>query len=80
MEALIGKADVHLGPSDFSARVSLISGAIPPSAFDSSDSIDLGWTLYDLKSAGQSTPRFFRALLRQGIMEIPSDEDVDLAS
>jgi CRISPR-associated protein Cas5d len=79
MKALMAKADVHLGLSDFPARVSLLDGDAPRSALAGSGTIDLGWMVYDLKSGGSSAPRFFRAVMHDGVMAIPPQELADLA-
>ena len=80
IRALVTKADVHLGLSDFSARVSLLDGGAPPSALDGTGAIDLGWMLYDLKSSRRSSPRFFRAVLQDGVMTIPPEMLAELAA
>lgn len=80
VRALVAEADVHLGLSDFPASVSLLDGRAAPSSLDGTGAIDLGWMLYDLKSGGRSAPRFFRAMMRDGLMDIPSEGAADLAT
>ncbi|WP_076744698.1 CRISPR-associated protein Cas5 [Sphingomonas jeddahensis] len=80
LRAFVARAEVHLGLSDFPARVSLLDGDASRSALDGSGTIDLGWMVYDLKSGGRSAPRFFRAVMQDGVMAIPPQELADLAT
>ena len=58
-----------LGTREFAADVQLADAATPaPLAEDR----DLGWMLHDLVwSPGGANPRFFRAEMRQGVIDVP---------
>lgn len=79
MKALAARAEVHLGSSEFPACVSLLDGDARRSALDGKGTIELGWMVYDLKSGGRSTPRFFRAVMHADVMAIPPQKLADLA-
>ena len=36
---------------------------------------DLGWMLHDIDFANGRTPRFFRAKLRDGVVDVPGPDD-----
>ena len=60
-----------LGTREFAADYTLIEHEddLPP-AID--ESRDLGWMLYDIDHENERQPLFFRAEMKQGIVEIPS--------
>ena len=59
-----------LGTREFAADYALIENGNLPPAID--ESRDLGWMLYDIDHANERQPLFFRAELKQGVVEIPS--------
>ena len=65
----------YLGTREFIADFELVTDILPPTSLppDQCDR-DLGWMLHDLDYARAMTPRFFRAKLRGGILEVPSPE------
>lgn len=63
----------YLGCREFSAQVRLVEDiAAEPAALD--ENRELGWILYDLDFAnpGEPAPRFFKAALQQGVMQVPA--------
>ena len=70
----------YLGCREFAADVRLASDVVePPSAI--SESRDLGWMLHDLDftQASDPQPRFFRAQMNKGVVEVPSFEGTEVA-
>ena len=68
----------YLGTREFTADFELVTDKLPPSTLppDQRDR-DLGWMLHDVDYANAMAPRFFRAVLKEGAIEVPhpqSDE------
>ena len=64
----------YLGCREFPARFELVEGAQPtpdPALFGEHD---LGWMLHDIDFADGMTPRFFRAVMRDGTIEVGAAE------
>lgn len=62
----------YLGTREFAANFTWIEqSAIPPSAMADEEERQLGWMLHDIDYANDMTPRFFRAVLRNGILDVP---------
>ena len=59
-----------LGTREFAADYTLIEKDDLPSAVN--ESRDLGWMLYDIDHENERQPLFFRAEMKQGVVEIPS--------
>jgi CRISPR-associated protein Cas5d len=66
----------YLGCREFSADVRLVTVDMP-SAQPISDSRDLGWMLHDMDYTHPSDPqpRFFRAQMNAGVIEVPPFEE-----
>lgn len=66
----------YLGCREFSADVRLVTADTPP-AQPIADSRDLGWMLHDLDYTHPSDPqpRFFRAQMNAGVVEVPPFEE-----
>ncbi|MGE3149240.1 MAG: type I-C CRISPR-associated protein Cas5c [Pseudorhodoplanes sp.] len=62
----------YLGCREFAADFEPVDGDIPPSELpgDQRDK-DLGWMLHDIDFADGMTPRFFRAALSEGVLNVP---------
>lgn len=62
----------YLGNREFAAYFALVEDRMPESSLpeDQRDR-DLGWMLHDIDYADGLTPRFFRATLRDGVLEVP---------
>lgn len=61
-----------LGNREFPAYFSLIESEVDfPESELALDSKDLGWMLHDIDFANQAEPKFFRAELKNGIIEVP---------
>ena len=64
-----------LGVREFPADFEPVEGQMPSSRLSPGEGDrDLGWMLYDIDYADNRTPRFFRAEMRDGIVEVPSPE------
>ena len=62
----------YLGTREFAADFELVEGAMPKSCLPSDQrNRDLGWMLHDIDYAGEMSPRFFRAELRDGVIDVP---------
>ncbi|MCY4510252.1 MAG: type I-C CRISPR-associated protein Cas5c, partial [Acidobacteria bacterium] len=62
----------YLGTREFAADFELLDGAAPSELPADQRNRDLGWMLHDLDySADPPTPRFFRAEMRGGVIEVP---------
>ena len=59
-----------LGTREFAADYTLIENDDLPPAIE--ESRDLGWMLYDIDHENERQPLFFRAEMKQGIVEVPS--------
>jgi CRISPR-associated protein Cas5d len=61
----------YLGTREFSCGFRLVEGDGLPPPIDAS--VDLGWMLYDLDYSGPGGPNplFFRAEMKQGVIEVP---------
>ncbi|WP_040727082.1 type I-C CRISPR-associated protein Cas5c [Thiomicrorhabdus sp. Kp2] len=61
-----------LGNREFPAYFSLIeSDENFPNSELANESKDLGWMLHDIDFANQNTPKFFRAQMQNGVIEVP---------
>lgn len=63
----------YLGCREFAAQFALIEpdSKLPPSYYAGSGDIDLGWMLHDIDYGDRMTPRFFRATMRDGVIQVP---------
>lgn len=59
-----------LGTREFAADYTLIENDDLPPAIE--ESRDLGWMLYDIDHENERQPLFFRAEMKQGVVEVPS--------
>jgi CRISPR-associated protein Cas5d len=71
----------YFGTREFAADFSWIDShaEIPPTRIASSDQ-DLGFMLHDIDHGLIRTPKFFRATIRQGVIEVPSLNSPELLS
>lgn len=60
-----------LGCREFSAAFELIEGEPPAPGPELLGERDLGWMLHDIDFANVMTPRFFRAVMRDGVIDVP---------
>ena len=69
----------YLGTREFAADFALVEDALPPSALpDDQRNRHLGWMLHDIDFANESAPRFFRATLRNGVIDVPSFDSAEV--
>lgn len=62
----------YLGTREFAAHFALVGDVIPQSHLPSDQlNRDLGWMLHDIDFGDERSPRFFRARLRHGVIEVP---------
>ena len=62
----------YLGCREFAADFALVEGDRPePSSTLRGPQRDLGWMLYDIDFANGMAPRFFRAVMRDGVIDVP---------
>ena len=63
----------YLGTREFAADFDPVGDAMPRSSLPSDQrNRDLGWMLHDIDYAGEMSPRFFRAKMRDGVIDVPS--------
>jgi len=69
-----------LGNREFPAYFALIEsdGALPPSQL-ANETRDLGWMLHDIDFSKDVKPKFFRAELKNGVIEVPPFDGVEVA-
>lgn len=69
----------YLGMPGFAADIRLLARDEPlPASVAAEGDVDLGWMIYDLSKADGTTPRYFRALLSQGTMNVPTSDSPNL--
>ena len=61
-----------LGTREFAADVALVEGEPPAPHVDLLGEKDLGWMTLDIDFARGGRPLFFRALMRDGVIEVPA--------
>lgn len=69
----------YLGCREFPARI-LPAEDILPSFFSKEPERDLGWMLHDIDYPDGMTPRFFRAVMKQGIIHVPPWQSAEVHS
>ncbi len=63
----------YLGTREFAADFALVTDSSPESLLPSDQrDRDLGWMLHDIDFENDRTPRFFRAVLQDGVVCVPS--------
>ena len=66
----------YLGMRECAADFAPVEGAMPESALPVEQrDRDLGWMLHDIDHANGRAPRFFRATLRDGVIDVPAPHD-----
>ena len=62
----------YLGTREFAADFELVTDSIPTSDLrEDEENRDLGWMLHDLDYENGMEPRFFRATMRSGVIDVP---------
>ncbi len=61
----------YFGTREFPVSFELIEADQIPAPSERVPDQELGWMLHDIDFAADMTPRFFRAVLRNGVVEIP---------
>lgn len=68
-----------LGMPGFASAIRLLErDEDPPISAGIPDRLDLGWMIYDISPVGGGTPRFFRAEVRDGALEVPHAHSPDI--
>lgn len=68
----------YFGTREFPANFEPADPDQVPSSSDDVPDQDLGWMLHDIDFTAGMEPRFFRAALRDGVVEVPSWESVEV--
>ena len=69
----------YLGTREFAADFELTDGPVPSELPATQRDRDLGWMLHDLDyTTDPPTPRFFRAEMRDGVIEVPPLESEEV--
>ena len=67
----------YLGMRAFPCDFALVEGATPETALRGAErDRDLGWMLHDVDFDNGCAPRFFRARLEGGVIDVPAPDDV----
>jgi CRISPR-associated protein Cas5d len=69
-----------LGTREFAADFELVEGDMPAPDPAMSGERDLGWMLLDIDFADGMTPRFFKAMMCDGVIEVPPLDGVEVRS
>ena len=64
----------YLGTREFPADFALVEDSMPRSELSVPRDRDLGWMLHDIDYRDDMTPRFFRATLRDGVIDVPTPD------
>ncbi|MBX3384950.1 MAG: type I-C CRISPR-associated protein Cas5 [Phycisphaeraceae bacterium] len=68
----------YLGCREFPADVSPIDGDLPACHPELAGERDLGYMLLDIDFADGMTPLFFRAVMRDGVIDVPDPRDAEV--
>lgn len=68
----------YLGCREFPAHFKLIDDEVPPSELTGER--DLGYMLLDIDFANEKTPHFFRAVMRDGVIDVPRLAGAEVSS
>ena len=66
----------YLGCREFPAHFELIEDGIPPSELTGKQ--DLGWMLHDIDFQNNMEAKFFRAVMQNGIIDVPSFDEKEV--
>jgi CRISPR-associated protein Cas5d len=69
-----------LGVREFPAAFALPNRSPPPLPPSLAGDHDLGWMLHDIDFENGMTPRFFRAVIRDGVIDVPAFDAAELTS
>ncbi len=61
----------YLGCREFPSGFELISGGFPESEYKDETEKDLGWMLHDIDFDNRMEAKFFRAVMRNGVIDVP---------
>lgn len=61
----------YLGTREFPADFAIVGDSMPRSELLIQHDRDLGWMLHDIDYRNDMAPRFFRATLRDGVIDVP---------
>jgi len=68
----------YLGCREFAADFALVEGDSPEPSSALRGERDLGWMLYDIDFANDMAPRFFRAVMRDGVIDVPAPTSAEI--
>lgn len=68
----------YLGCREFDCQFAWHDGDPPVGAYTDVAERDLGFMLHDIDFANEMTPRFFRAVIRRGVIEVPPFEAAEV--
>ncbi len=70
----------YLGTREFAADVAPVEGDPPACPDELRGRIDLGFMLLDIDFADRMTPRFFRAVMQDGVISVPDPRSAEVRS
>lgn len=70
----------YMGCREFPASFELIEGESPVSALKEEGERDLGWMLHDIDFENGMQPRFFHAVMQNGVIDVPDPESGEVRS
>jgi CRISPR-associated protein Cas5d len=68
----------YLGCRELAADFALVDGEPPEPSSALRGERDLGWMLYDIDFAYDMAPRFFRAVMRDGVIDVPPPSSAEI--
>ncbi len=70
----------YLGCREFAADFAWHDGAVPVCPAELRGERNLGWMLHDIDYVEGNTPRFFRATLRDGVLDVPAPQAAEVTA
>lgn len=70
----------YFGCREFDCQFAWHDGEPPPGVYADVAEQDLGYMLHDIDFASDMTPRFFRAVMKHGVIEVPAFESSEVRS
>jgi len=59
----------YFGCREFPVQFELVEGETPESYYQKEEEKDLGWMLWDIDFKNNMTPKFFRAIMKYGVID-----------
>lgn len=72
----------NFGTREFPVEFTLLENDVMPASNlrEGDKNRDLGWMLHDIDFANENTPHFFRAVMKDGVINVPSFHSVEVST